>query len=144
MISIEKMTVDHMNAVLSDQKMLKSYLSQDHVKGLVAYDNSYAAINEQGKVIAVAGVVERWENRSEVWAIIDENSRDNFLELHNAVKRFLSIYPIKRVEAVVEYTFEAGHRWMRLLGFKKETERMIAYGPGGNDSTMYVKIKEDK
>lgn len=93
------------------------------------------------EVLACAGVLELWEGRATAWAFLSKNVGRRFATIHRAVKRYLDMTDYRRIEAEVEFEFKEGHRWMALLGFKRETERMVAYFPDGSDASMYVKVK---
>jgi hypothetical protein len=143
MIQIVKMTEDHMKEVIASQTSVRACVTDAHIKALAAYEHSYAAIDVYGRAIGVGGVVEKWPHRVEAWAIIGDNCRKYFLALHNAVKRFLEVFPARRIEATADCDFEQGHRWLELLGFKLECERMVAFNHQGRDASLYSWIKED-
>lgn len=91
-----------------------------------------------GKLELCGGVTEYWANRGEAWAVLDPNCKAHFLALHHRVKRFLEICPIGRIEAGVELGFEAGHRWVKALGFRLEAPKMEAFFPDGKDAALYA------
>lgn len=140
-VNVVKMEHKHINELLEKGRLIKFYVTPKHVDALVAYDHSYAAIGEDGRVIGVAGVVEKWNERAEAWAIIDEDSRKYFISFHNAVKKFLKLGMWRRIEATVQNDLEVGHRWMKLLGFKKECGLMRNYGVEGEDFSLYSFIR---
>lgn len=142
-IKIVKMTALDMHEILFDQPILAEHITEDQILALVSSKHSYTVVNAYGKVLGVGGIVEKWKGRAEAWAILDQNSREYFLCIHNAVKRFLNGFNVRRIEAEVDCNFEAGHRWMRLLGFKKEADRMRFFDPAGNDCSLYSLVKED-
>lgn len=94
------------------------------------------------QVLATGGVMEYWPNRAEAWVFIDPHSRPHFLGLHNAVKRCLDVVPYRRIEATVDVGFPAGHRWIKLLGFQLEAERMRSFTIDGRDMALYSRIRE--
>jgi hypothetical protein len=100
---------------------------------------SFTGIHDN-KVLFCAGVTEYWPGRGEAWAFLDSNSRQHFMAIHNATKRFLEVCPIRRVEAAVDIDFKEGHRWVKLLGFKLEAERLKAYRLDGGDSSLYARV----
>lgn len=120
---------------------LNEYLDADNEKNLVNAKYSYA-IEIGGRLIACAGVVEYWPGRGEAWAILDQNCKKEFLQLHGVVKRFLKVCPVRRIEAAVDTGFRAGHRWVRALGFEMEAQRLKGYRPDGGDCSLYALIKE--
>jgi RimJ/RimL family protein N-acetyltransferase len=95
----------------------------------------------QGKVVACAGVIQQWPGRGIAWAIVDELCKREFLALHNVVKRFLDVCPIRRIEATVDVGFEQGHRWVKLLGFQLEAPMMKHYGPDGSHAALYARVR---
>lgn len=91
------------------------------------------------EVLCVAGVVEYWEGRAAAWAMLADNIGRRFIPVHRAVNNFLDMCDYKRLEATTAVGFCNGHRWLEMLGFKLETERMAAYLPNGDDAAMYVR-----
>lgn len=83
-------------------------------------------------VLACAGVVEVWAGRALAWALIAEDAGRHMLGIHRAVSGFLMQAPYRRIEATVDEGFEAGHRWLRLMGFVLETPNgMRGFNPDG-------------
>jgi RimJ/RimL family protein N-acetyltransferase len=92
------------------------------------------------EVLACAGVVKQWDNRAIAWGLISEYAGKQFVRIHKAVKRFLDTTDFNRVEAFVDADFEAGHRWIQMLGFEREGY-MRAFSPLGKDCILYARIK---
>lgn len=101
---------------------------------------SFAGIHE-GKVLAVGGVMELWENRALVWLMVDRHAGPHFVSIHKAVKRLLDAVPYPRLEADTPCEFEPGHRWLKMLGFELEAPRMRSYRVDGGDSALYARVK---
>ncbi len=95
---------------------------------------------DNGEVLACAGVVKQWENRAIAWGLISENAGRQFVRIHKAVQRFLESTDFKRVEAFVDSDFDAGHRWIKMLGFEYEGY-MKNFSPLGKDCLLYARIK---
>lgn len=121
------------------QRRIGELLSQEYVHALTLHPAYTGMAGDE--VIVCAGVVRYWDTRCEAWAILSRNAGPYFLQIHNAVKRFLRDQSIPRVEAVVDYNHREGHRWVEALGFIVEAPRMKAYGRLGNDCTLYAKVK---
>lgn len=141
MIEVVKFTPEHLDR-LDEQEAtayLRPYLRPEHVQALAA-GQSYTALAGE-RVVACAGVVEHWPGRGEAWAYLDRDCRRHFLAITNAVRRFLDVCPLRRVEAVVDVEFPAGHRWVRALGFALEAPRMAAYRPDGGDCALYARVR---
>lgn len=96
------------------------------------------------RAIFCGGVVPLWPNRGEAWARLAKNCVQEFAGLHRVVRRVLfETCTLRRIEAVVECDFPQGHRWMELLGFKQEAQRMVAYYPDGRDCALYALVREE-
>jgi hypothetical protein len=93
-----------------------------------------------GVVLGIAGLMPQWENRALAWALISKEAGPHFRKFHGAVFRFLQMSDFRRIEATVDVGFDAGERWLKLLGFEYEG-RMTAYRPDGYDMLMYARIK---
>lgn len=106
----------------------------------IAQQDSYSVVH-QGRVLLVGGVVRHWPTRGEAWALIDQDCRRDFIGVFNCARRWLNDYRIRRLEALIDYEFEAGHRWITALGFKLEAPRLECYRADGGDSSMYVRIE---
>lgn len=96
-----------------------------------------------GRVVFCAGVIPLWPGRSQVWAVIASDIGSmGMLRLTRAVRRFLTLQQEIRIEATVVADFGAGHRWMDILGFKRETpEPMRGYLPDGRDAVLYARAR---
>lgn len=117
----------------------QSMLTPELAASLVG-DLTFTAMAD-GEPIAVGGVTPLWENRALAWTFIGENAGPHFVALHRAVRRVLDLAPYRRIEADTPCEFEQGHRWLRMLGFNLEAERMAAHRPDGGDSALYAKVK---
>jgi hypothetical protein len=75
------------------------------------------------------------------WALLSaEVGRAHMLALHKATERFLSAWPVQRLEATVEKGFGAGCRWVEILGFEYEGE-MRGYGSAGETHLRYARVR---
>lgn len=93
-----------------------------------------------GVILGIAGLAPQWENRALAWALISDAAGLHFRKIHGAVLRFLEASEFRRIEANVDVGFEAGERWMKLLGFKYEGY-LTAFRPDGADMLMYARIR---
>lgn len=141
-VEVVKFEAEDMDKLLETEAMayLKAYLPPDNSKLLAKEEHSWTMkIDDQ--VVLCAGVVKKHETRGEAWAVVDKRCRREFLHVHNAVKRFYEICPVRRVEAYVDVGFLPGHRWVKALGFKLEAEVLKAYRPGGGDVSLYARVR---
>lgn len=116
-----------------------SNLSDEQIESLEKTPYAYSVLVD-GKVLMCGGVVEYWKNRGESWAVIDPICKNNFFALHNVAKRFLRICPVRRIEATIEVDFEAGHRWVKALGFELEASCLKAFFPDGKAASLYSRV----
>ena len=109
-------------------------------EGLASYP-SYSYISNS-KVLACAGVFPLGTYRYQAWALMSKDSGQSMVGITKEVKKFLGMFEGKRVETHVLYGFDAGEKWMKMLGFKKETsEPMRKYGDDGKDYYLYARVK---
>ena len=114
---------------------------EDYGRMLASAGQSFTAL-EGDRVIACSGCMEIWDNRAMAWALVSKDAGRHMLGVHRAVAGFLAGAKWRRIEASVDVGFEAGMRWMALLGFKQETpEPMRAYRPDGGDCYLFARIK---
>lgn len=96
-----------------------------------------------GSVIGCSGVITGGTHIGLVWAAVAQDVGRHMLWLHRAVRRYLDAvvmtHRVKRLEATVEEGFEAGCRWIELLGFRFEG-RMPWYGLNGETHLRYARI----
>ena len=98
-------------------------------------------VMDDDRVLACGGVTDYWPGRGECWATFTKDVKKEFVLITRAAKTVIDSYPGRRVEASVRCDFEEGHRWIRLLGFKLEAERLEKYLPDGSDVSLYSKVK---
>ena len=75
------------------------------------------------------------------WSILTHGWRKHANAITAKAIAELDRCPLRRIEAEVMCDFDAGHRWLRRLGFEMEAERMRAYGPEGQDMALYARVK---
>ena len=139
-IEIIRFTSQHWQDIESQDAtaFLKPLLKPEHIALLAGGRYAYTAVSG-GRIVCCGGVVESGMGVGEAWTILAKTCRNDFMGIHHAVKRFLDICPLKRVEASVDCEFPAAHRWIKLLGFRMEVPRMENYCLTGNDYALYVR-----
>lgn len=143
MIEVLRFKAEHM-AYMKEQEAtayLKKYTTPEQDKLLETALSNTIVSKIDGRVLFCGGVVEYWPGRGEAWAIFDQNVKKEFVYIHSAVKRFFDICPVKRIEAAVDVGFEAGHRWIKTLGFTLEAPILKSYRPEGTDVSLYARVK---
>lgn len=139
-VSLQKRHIEEL-AAKGGLGYLAAYLDEEAKNRFAAMKYAFAA-EVDGETVAAAGLLEYWSHRAEAWAFFDPQCRKHFLAVHNAVKRFLQIAPVRRIEAIVERDFSAGHRWIKSLGFELEAECLRSYTIECKDVSLYALIKE--
>lgn len=125
--------------IQEQQKGLDAYMSNVDLDTLGENGMVWVGEDEKGDIMAIAGFVPIWEGRALVWAMLSQDAGKHFIKIHKAVKKALVECPFRRVEATVDIGFKAGHRWMKMLGFKPEGY-MRAYTPDGKDQMLYARV----
>lgn len=96
---------------------------------------------QDGVPIVCCGAFELSKVRGSCWAILSRSITPHiFREVHTLGKTFLASLPWRRLEAVVDVDFAAGHRWVKTLGFKLEAPCMEAYEIDGRNCALYAKV----
>lgn len=97
-----------------------------------------------GETVGCAGVVPVYGPNSikgVAWAFLLSGSRPVFLQIHRAVKRYLDETPYRRIEAHTDSRFSVARRWVELLGFRLEAEKLVNWFPDGRDADQWALIK---
>ena len=138
---VEPYRAEHLHAL--DLQEAQAYigpnLTVEHAKALESVHAITAT--QDGRVLAVGGVIELWPGRAFIWSYLDRQAAKHMIAIHRVAQRMLAGYHGSRIEADVDLDFEPGHRWMKMLGFKLETACMLKYRPDGGAMSKYVRIR---
>jgi hypothetical protein len=115
-------------------------ITKEHIALLEKQPFVYSAMKD-GKVVACGGLSEYWPGRAEAWALISSDVKSDFFAVTKLTQRVLDGCKIRRIEAAVDVNFKKGHRWIKLLGFKKEADCLEAYLPDGKDCALYARVR---
>lgn len=91
-------------------------------------------------IVACIGLVEQWDGMARAYAMLGEQAGRHMVALTRRVAEYLRAAPYRRIEAAVESSFDAGHRWVRMLGFVHEGH-MRAYW-NYRDADLYARVSE--
>jgi hypothetical protein len=91
--------------------------------------------------LAVFSLFTIWPGRAYLCALISASAGSSFIRFHRVALGLLQTCGVRRVEATVDGDFQAGHRWLRLLGFTLETPGgMAGYRPDGGTNYLYARV----
>jgi RimJ/RimL family protein N-acetyltransferase len=114
-------------------------LTREQVVELARDSDAYTMVDDE-RVIAYAGLLRQWDNRAIAWALLGASANRTMLRVHRAVAAYLARSAVRRIEAHVDVAFEAGHRWIELLGFQREGV-MRQFTPDGRDAVLYARVR---
>lgn len=120
------------------QEYLKAWLNDTQLAMAAEYPSRTGEVD--GVPVASAGILPMWPGRYQAWAYLAADAGKYMTKIHREVYGFLESTDAKRVEAVVDSDFRAGHRWIKLLGFEWEGT-MRCYTPDGRDCDRYARVR---
>lgn len=135
------MTIEHYNSMIVQdaQRYIGEHVEPSAIE-LLAEQPSFAGVLDDGTVVGIVGMYDLGSGRHGVWALLGSDVGTHMLQVHKAVLRFLKLQDHRRIEATVDCSFAAGHRWVKMLGFVCEAECMKSYDPDGRDHALYARI----
>jgi len=144
MTEVKPFIADHLRqlALQPSQRWMQSIVdSPEYLRQLEATDTCTVFID--GVVAAICSIHHLWSGRAELVALVSQDiGPAGMLKLHRAVKARLDTLNVRRLEATVDGLFLAGHRWLLMLGFKRETPNgMPGYLPDGSTSYLYARVR---
>ena len=99
---------------------------------------------EDGRIVAVAGIGDLWKGVGTVWTLLSEESRERGVVLTRGVLRFIDMLHEERgywrLQATVEHGDEAAQHWILQLGFQYEGT-MVAYSPDLKTHDLYARVR---
>lgn len=143
MIEVAPFKAEHFDYILETgmvDKKLRPFLTKDHGQN-IEKRGGYFSILEDKKAVAIGGITEFWKGRGEAWLIFGQPRTQSFVTIFKIVQRFIQLSTLSRIEMIIECDFVQGHRWARLLGFKKECEKMEKYLPDGSNASLYALVR---
>jgi len=134
---------EHLEAMMLQpaQENVRRYFGNPEYGRMLDFPGHAFTAMEGEKVIAMAGVLPRWEGRAEAWALLSGDLKRHFVRIHRAILRYLETSDIRRIETAVDANFKAGIVWAEMLGFKNEG-LMPGYTPEGRDCYRFARVKE--
>lgn len=121
------------------QQDLLRLLTEESAKNIEMHSDAYTAIDGD-KVVCCAGTLDYGDGRGMAWSYMSDNAGKRMLGLTKAVSRYLNIPKFRRLEMYVDCDFPQAHRWARMLGFKKECDRMERFTADNRDCALYARV----
>lgn len=121
-----------------DQVALGQFADEQTLATAISNGIAMAAV-EDGRVLAIGGIVEMWPDRGSAWGLLTPGLARVMPVLHRVVWRVVDNSPLARIEAQVAVGHEAGQRWIHMLGFQHEGV-MRAYW-NGQDYDLFARVK---
>lgn len=119
---------------------IRSFMTEERINHLVKSPHTVTGMVGM-QPVACAGVTEYWPGRGELWAIMPRSTGPHMLALTRLARKYIAGLSIRRIEATVDCDFDAGHRWMKLLGIEKEASPLKAFSIEGKDVSLYAKVR---
>lgn len=117
-------------------------LSEQGIIDLELAPHSYSIIADNNLVMAVGGLTQYWEGRSECWIVFNKAAcrGPKFIRIHRLLMSVLKRSGMGRIEAAVRCDFDKGKRLVYSLGFILEAKRLRRYQPDGSDCSLFARI----
>jgi len=132
---------EHLMAITAQeaQAYLRDLVTTEYCKSLEASLSFTAMVD--GRPIGCGGLAEIWKDRALLWSFLDRSAKEHLFAITKVTRNFIDAAPYRRIEAETDCEFKEGHRWLRMLGFTLEAERMRCFRVDGGDSALYAKVK---
>lgn len=133
----------HIDQIVVQEKQQDKFPHMtEEMKESLTREASFTGIDEDGTILAIAGIMPLSDCRCFAWSYLSGNLKHKLVPLTKVVKRYLDTVPYHRIEMHVECDFAQGHRWAKMLGFEMECERMRHVTPDRRDMALYALVKE--
>ena len=133
--------VDVASRIQGAQTEMKNYIDQPwYFDSLTKTGEAYSVLYED-KVVLCAGIIPQWDGRYVAWALFTKDVGLKMVSIMRAVRRFLNVKDVRRVEAYIDCTHLEGIRLAELLGFKFEGT-LVKFTPDGRNNYMYARTKD--
>lgn len=120
--------------------LFASAYSREDPQALARSRQAFSFIDDNGRVIAIIGAMETHAGVAYLWSFMSCQAGPHMLAIHRWTNRWIDTLGYRRIECTVLSGFKAAHRWMRMLGFKRETSRPMKKWDGVDDFHLYSKI----
>ncbi len=128
-------------ALQDEQQDLRPLLETPSYGVSLATGGAAFTIEHDGAVLGCCGVAEHNTMRAEAWALLSPSAGPHMRAITRASRGFFDQSHYGRIEASVATDFEAGHRWVSLLGFQQEGPERPKFFQDGRSAITYVRLK---
>lgn len=104
---------------------------------------AWTFLDENHNVIAIVGAMETHDRCAYIWTFMSKAAGPHMLAITRFIQSWLPKLGCVRIEATVAKNFKAAHRWMRILGFNRETTRPMKKWDGIFDYHLYSRVVRD-
>jgi len=130
-------------ALQPGQGEMAEYLDTDGYTVLLeSLTNSYSVMSDDGVFLACGGLADQGNGRALAWTLFSTRVEGCAMmrEITELTCQVLGGSGYRRIEAIVKDGFKPGHKWMKMLGFKCETDNgMMAYFKDGTAGFLYAR-----
>ncbi len=105
---------------LQDAQALTGQAMTPEAIGMAIEGGMALAAVDDGRLVCMAGIFERWEGCGLAWALLSRDFPAYRFSCFKLMKRALDVTPFRRIEAYVVGEHEAGKRLLDHLGFAEE------------------------
>lgn len=141
-MAVEPFSVAHVERLTlqPQQARWKGTIGPDVADALERCGEAWTLLDAAGEVVGCGGTIDLGGGRAEAWALLAHDAGPHMLAATRAVRRFLLASDYRRIEAVTAESFEAGAKWVKMLGFRFEG-LMSAYCDNGEAACRWAMVK---
>lgn len=135
---VEPCALAHLRAIDLQpmQACWRDMVTDEECEALVRV-GSWAGIDAAGRVLAIAGLIDRGGGRAEGWSLLSAAAGAALPAITRALRRGIAASAYRRVEIVTADSFPAAGRWAAIMGFRHEG-RMRAWCEDGTDAHRWA------
>lgn len=120
------------------QAYVREYTTREHLAELASCGPAVTIIDGDRPILC-CGMREYGPHRGVLWSYISPVPPRQFVRLHRIAERFIEICDRAHLQATCRTGFQAGARWLTLLGFT--WSRSIGpYGPAGMPHELFERV----
>jgi len=137
-MNVEKLKAEHL-AEIDLHRSVPPWHRYGSPETAQAFERSGGyAVRIDGKLVLLGGVVRASKDVGIAWAMFSRDAGRHMVALTRFALRVFEVSGVSRILADVECGFDAGRRWLELLGFKPLEDGKY-FGPEGQMDT-YVRV----